>query len=60
MTWRTDYLGGYFDCCGMSRARGHHELCHHYAKVIEAQRAETAKHGSVADESAAPKGFAHD
>jgi hypothetical protein len=28
------------------------------AKAIEAQRAETVKHGSVADESAAPKGFA--
>jgi hypothetical protein len=28
------------------------------AKAIEAQRAETAQTGSVADESAAPKGFA--
>lgn len=29
-----------------------------FAKAIEAQRAETVKHGSVADESAVPKGFA--
>jgi hypothetical protein len=28
------------------------------AKAIEAQRAETVKHGSVEDESAAPQGFA--
>ena len=28
------------------------------AKAIEAQRAETVKHGSVEDESAVPKGFA--
>jgi hypothetical protein len=24
---RDDFPGGYFGCCGMSRARGHAELC---------------------------------
>jgi hypothetical protein len=43
--------------CGEASVNGG-ECCRCYAKAIEAQRAETAQTGSVADESAAPKGFA--
>lgn len=36
------------------------EACERAASAIEARRAETAQHGSVADESAVPQGDARD
>ena len=32
---RREFPGGYFGCCGMSRARGHAELCHRNTRAGE-------------------------